>query len=317
MKSSIVLNEVTVIDHAYVCNDGQIQGGSFLPSFVVTGEVDPHENVVVDFSTIKKSIKAAIDDREDGFDHKLWVMRNSRVDMLVNMDRITVNTGPIELELPISAVRSVDCNYLVDEIGDKLSEFLTEKLSLLYPNVSITVQCYLDYKPRLLLGFNSKETLDADCCPFEMFRYTHGLKNSTSWACQNIAHGHLSFIQIVRDGIMTYVNPKMSQDKVSREERSLLSRIASDLDGSVFIWRENIIDLTNEIVVVQYETGSRGRFRASYSLDKIKVVILDEETTIEHLVSYVTKTYKDELVRLGIKKLLVSEGLNKGALLEL
>ena len=74
MRSTMFLSDVTVLDHAYIDDSGFIVGGSFHPCFNVSGEIDGTEQVVVDFSAIKKQIKALIDSKETGYDHKLWII---------------------------------------------------------------------------------------------------------------------------------------------------------------------------------------------------------------------------------------------------
>ena len=68
---TMFFSQPTVIDHAYIDQEGRVVGGSFNPDFLVTGEIDPKEKVVIDFGTGKKQIKALIDHKEFGYDHKL------------------------------------------------------------------------------------------------------------------------------------------------------------------------------------------------------------------------------------------------------
>lgn len=49
-KSSIFLRNISVVDCAIVYPDGTIHGHSFHPNFIVTGDVDEQEQVVIDFS---------------------------------------------------------------------------------------------------------------------------------------------------------------------------------------------------------------------------------------------------------------------------
>jgi 6-pyruvoyl-tetrahydropterin synthase len=73
--STLFLNKITVIDHALINREGLVQGGSYNLSVKVSGEVKGEEQVVVDFSKLKSSIKNLIDDTEKGYDHKLWFIR--------------------------------------------------------------------------------------------------------------------------------------------------------------------------------------------------------------------------------------------------
>lgn len=76
-QSTLFIGNLTTIDYAYIHPTRYtIKGGSLNLSVEVTGDIEPVENVVVDFGTIKKKIKSLIDDKEEGFDHKLWVPEN-------------------------------------------------------------------------------------------------------------------------------------------------------------------------------------------------------------------------------------------------
>jgi hypothetical protein len=73
-KSTMFLANLSVVDHAVLIPEGLIRGNSHNPSFEVSGVVDEVENVVCDFSTIKKRMKQLIDDHDMGFDHKCWIL---------------------------------------------------------------------------------------------------------------------------------------------------------------------------------------------------------------------------------------------------
>ncbi|WYW01650.1 hypothetical protein KoPa5_00018 [Pseudomonas phage vB_PpuM-KoPa-5] len=70
---TMLLNNVTAIDVGFLTAQG-VFGASVRPSFLITGEMSEDEQVVVDFSTIKKSIKELIDHKELGIDHKTIVI---------------------------------------------------------------------------------------------------------------------------------------------------------------------------------------------------------------------------------------------------
>src|SRR5574343_1490291 len=111
MKSSIFLSDLTVVDHAYINSQGQVIGGSFNPGFIVSGEVDPVEKVVVDFSTIKKDVKYSIDKHIDdyhhnGFDHKIWFIEGySGGEYRQFEDKIEFKTPAFKARVPLDAVR--------------------------------------------------------------------------------------------------------------------------------------------------------------------------------------------------------------------
>ena len=310
MRSSLFFSQPTVIDHAYIDNFGMIIGGSFNPHFVVTGEVDDVENVVVDFSTLKKQLKAYIDDQHSGFDHKLWVIQGwSKLDIFerkvtdwTDDDRYSIVTPYVDLDVPANAVRVLTraTDYSPDEIGADLCRYLKIRLNQGYPGVDLDVEVHMARTPQLFDQVDSGlKTCNAQ------FSYVHGLKDSTSWGCQNNSHGHLSFIQLFYD--------KHAPDA---PVYGLCADIASYLDRTVFINEANVTHAGDIGVAISYTTIDRGMFKALYSKD-VKLVVLPSETTIEFLVEHVLSLFKEQLQEAGVKRLYLSEGLSKGALANL
>jgi 6-pyruvoyl-tetrahydropterin synthase len=283
MQSTMFLSNLTVVDHAYVNQYGDIVGGSFNPSFVVEGEVDEKEQVVIDFSTCKKDIKSIIDSKEIGLDHKLWIgnFSNCSVEATANNASYIITTPQWVIEAPENAVRFVDETYYdVDSIGMAMQSFVTRELQKKYPTVNVKV-------------YNN---VDAHGLPFlkdkSYFRYSHGLKNSTSWGCQNIAHGHLSYISIV------------GEDEIGA--KALSQKIAAELDGIMFVWTEN------ETQTGLGYTTERGEFKLTVRGNP-KIQYCTTETTIENLVEMISVMYAKDLKSIYAEQIYVSEGLSKGA----
>lgn len=296
MKSTLFLNQISCVDHAYVDNKGHIVGGSWLPDVFVTGEVSDDESVVVDFSTIKKDIKNIIDDKEDGFDHKLlFVVGYSngvqRLYVENEQDMIEIKTDVLTFTGPKNSVKIV---YEID-YQEALRKHIEAELQVVYPATNISV--IVNIKSDRVHGFADHSQ--------HYFRYVHGLKSSTSWGCGNLAHGHLSFIEAI--GGQPLAN------------NMLLSHIVSQLDSVMFIYRENIISETDEKIVIGYDKtiSDRGPFKIEFDPRKIRHAILETETTIEYLAALIEQTYGANLRSLGIQQLLVSEGLSKGSMIDL
>ena len=307
MKSSMFLADVTCIDLAYVTHTGQIRGSSVSPKFIVSGEVTEDESVVVDFSKIKKQIKALIDDRDTGYDHKLWLFQKSDAQAYTVScgpnDRIKVTTTSTEVILPSDAIKVVqtpcttmeDMNVLDSCVEVDIENYLMRALRLEYP--SINVECKLAFEGASM----AEHTKGA-----KWFTYVHGLKNSSSFGCQNSSHGHLSYVQLL-DANANWKHVK----------HPVLESIAQELDGTVFINAENIVVNTDDAIRIEYESCNRGTFTASYDKIKMKTQVLDTETTIECLVEFIKGQWWEELKRCGATHLAVSEGLSKGAVTEL
>lgn len=338
--STMFLNEITVIDHAVVSPDHEIVGGSYLASFLVTGNIDPQESVVVDFSSIKKLIKGLIDDNERGYDHKLWVVEGHSNCTYTLMDASGTNayrsgryalgneTGsevlpgwfavlqgqyPIEsvyiqcgdtvfTQTPLNAVRFVTNpqlnQNLIEVMQDSMSRYLEEGLNKL--GFPVTIETHLSERPVLPPW--------ADQDVVGKFRYVHGLKDSTSWGCQNVAHGHLSYLAFDFNG------GKLSIDN-SLQMFELLDSMTSALDNLTFINRENLSANVGDSLSIQYTTG-RGSFSMVIDPAKSKVAILDTETTVEYLAEFVKAEFGASLAKLGVKRIYISEGLSKGAVIE-
>jgi 6-pyruvoyl-tetrahydropterin synthase len=280
VTSTMFLCDTTNVDHAYIDDTGMVVGGSYRPKFLVEGNVDADENVVIDFSAVKKSIKASIDDPETGFDHKLWWIEGySAGEIKVDQGRVKIETPKVTVIGPSNIVRVVGA----DE--DVIGAYVQHQLSVKYPDVDVNVHT------TLTTTFDTPPQMNTDA---HQFRYVHGLKKSTSFGCQNIGHGHLSYL-----GAST--TNKLASDLV-------LARIAAMLDGTVFAWSDNVADVGSTI---EYDSN-RGHMKMDL-VDEEHLIVLDTETTVEHLAEWIASQWHDDLVKAGVYELYVSEGLSKGA----
>ena len=305
-RSCLFLNDLTVCDHAYIDDKGCIIGGSFNPCFEVSGVPDPTEKVVVDFSSIKKSLKRLIDAHtfdpyENGFDHKVWIIEG--YSLITNIVRhgdttISIYTPTMTLDLPSDAVKLIPVmggripTYSDEYIGAAFDEYLQDHLTNMYPEIDIHIKCSNTtniHVPNAEIRSHAK-----------MFRYVHGLKDSTSYGCNNIAHGHGSFIA------------------ADKNPNNILQTIADELDNTVFVRQDNVATLhadddhTSEITI-RYRTD-RGGFLMTLDVRAHKVVILNTETTVEYLTQYIKTKFGQQMKDLGISTFYVSEGLSKGAI---
>lgn len=315
--SSIFINEPTIVDHSYIDQSGRIVGGSINPSFIVTGQVTSDENVVLDFSTAKKQIKNLIDDDDNGFDHKCWVIQGFSnlvyvVDASTNSPLsdwgylssskdpnlvIEVSTSEFSIKAPKSAFRFVEYNGT--EIGRSANEHIAVAMRNWLEQNMPSFQIVVDIREHAI-PFNEGSEV-------EMFRYVHGLKHSSSWGCQNIAHGHLSFIDFD-------YNPNGVRSELIRSTKASIAR---QLNDTIFISAENLIQDDN-CVRIGYESTTRGRFEMTLKRGaQQRFVVLETETTIEHIIEYVAAHFETQLHSVNATTLYVSEGLNKGAALTL
>lgn len=308
-QATMFLNDLSVVDHAFIDKEGNVIGGSFNPSFLVGGRIDPIEKVVVDFSTVKKQLKNVIDHKQHGFDHKLWVIEGvsncsiqsgdivfTEYSEMINIDNddiVIIKTPNAKLTVPRSAIKfiqtqqySVVAEYNIEQVGSWFGTYLNSA----FPELQI--QCKNNINAHVYYPTNE----------IHYFSYAHGLKDSTSWGCQNIAHGHLSFIQAIS------LTDQSKADEVA-------AFIAKELDCTMFINKANVLSQYDNKIAIGYDSHSRGRFEANYTnTSKQKCVVLETETTIEFLVEYIASTYKPALQFANVTELYVSEGLSKGAM---
>lgn len=312
--SSIFFNEPTVIDHSFIAGDGGCYGGSVNPSFYVTGAVSEQENVVLDFSSGKKRIKEWIDDNDNGFDHKCWIVRGvSNFDSVYAVeDRMRVDDWDyLASAQDPDRVLTVSTRRLIITAPKSAFRFMLNdaKFAEVYKAAETEMRLWLEAKM-------SEFTFDVKMCanavpstikPYQLFRYVHGLKKSTSWGCQNIAHGHLSYIDC---DTPKEVDPEFKEQ--------ILKSIAKTLDNTIFISAENYSK--NEYFhTISYTSQTRGDFTMELPVQRPfhKFVVFETETTIEHIIEYVAALFKPQLKSLKATRLFVSEGLSKGALMNL
>ena len=275
--SSMFLGDTTNIDLAYISCTGEVVGYSYRPKFIVSGKIDAKENVVVDFSTIKKLLKGTIDDRFDGYDHKLWWYEDaSKGTIQFASGMVNIKTPYVEITGPADIVKVIPKDFGIEEHVNRL---LQEKYPYNEVSARLTLTTDVDLMPEMNV-------------PPQFFSYVHGLKDSTSWGCQNIAHGHLSYIIAEVTGDTTLAT-------------ELLKKIADRINGTIFAWKRNV----NENIIT-YDSF-RGPMKMRVNSEKFEV--LQTETTVEHLVHWVYRVYRDDLYDAGVKTLFLSEGLSKGA----
>lgn len=292
-RATLFLNDLTCLDHAFINDRGNIIGGSYMVGVELTGEVDPVEEVVVDFSTIKKALKEAIDDKEKGFDHKLWI-RCYDTGVKLGDTYVEYTSSSVRLRVPKNAVRFL--RYSPDRISEDLAIYLQEVVDEKYPSVKVVIENVTLTHRYAVPAFHPTDNHHK---PMLSFNYTHGLRNSTSWGCQSLGHGHHSFIDFA---------PKNGRDSYFL----LCSDMELFLENAVFIDEDNIFKNTEDEITISYETA-RGTFSATYNKHLNNVIVLPVETTVEHLAEFIGQKFEEHLKDYGIERLYVSEGLQKGS----
>lgn len=295
--ANMYVGDISVIDHCWLGKNGNLIGESLTLSCEIAGEVDAQEQVVIDFSGCKKEIKKLIDDSEHAIDHRMVVVDGFGIYGMQDVkdrDRVALDTSTT------SVVASVDDWYQVIPMNGIAAEDATEEEQY-HAHLKAYIEDMLK-RELIALGYPVTKVVVDLCSNFFLpkavvshttFKYVHGLRSSTSYGCQNIAHGHRSFIA------------------TDVEATALLQEIADFYQG-IFAWNENVT-VEDPNLVIAYRS-LRGNFRMETTS---KVTVFPHETTIENLASAVEREFGDRLRELGATRLWVSEGLSKGAIVEL
>lgn len=370
-----------------------ILGFSYNVSVEVVGELDEHEQVIVDFSKLKKDIKAWIDGKH-GPDHKLIGCRETSSYQSLQYDNgISVHLAGSEDEskrlahIPFDAFYMASSSKLKEALDGitvmDLAELFSGKDGIFH---SYTTYGNMNFLPdpvkNLLLGLakdmktslnyylkslytGKKIEVSRIVCDIihsnppmvydevteghglvyatAMFPYTHGLNNSTSYGCKNIAHGHLSYVSLQSKVDVTapvILNASGKDDSEANifkhqvQVNKLALEISNFLFNAHFVHDINLIEGEPESnTTLEGYTNERGTFEmvlpSKYFLEKLAIgdnirnlehvkslarpMFLDSETTIENLVDCIYDNFKEKLEALSINAIYVSEGLHKGS----
>lgn len=275
---ALFVDNLTVLDFTALHPRRGLVGESWIVDLELHGKTDA-QGMVLDFGDVKRAIKREIDQLAD---HKLVVpaaMKDIEVVELPDGNlriRYDQDDERILVECPPVAVLRLSTAE-VDR--DTLSAFLVSRLRSVVPaNVSKIVV-------RL-----REETISG---PF--FQYSHGLKQHDG-ACQRIAHGHRSRIEIEEDGVR---NP------------ALETRWAG-LFRDIYIGSTEDLGYTARSRHLNFAYVSReGRFLLE--LPRRCVYLIDTQSTVEliahHVCDALKRTHPGRKYRVK-----VWEGINKGAI---
>jgi 6-pyruvoyl-tetrahydropterin synthase len=286
----LFVRDLTVIDATYLDEQRGFVGESYIVDVTLTGVLN-EESMVLDFSLVKKQIKAIIDAEVD---HKLLVPHaSSNCFVTIEPKRTQVDyklsdNSYIQLKCPNEA-------YCMLE-----SEVVSAKV----------IETYLEHIILLQLPENVVEldiTLRAENIDTPFYHYTHGLKKHKG-NCQRIAHGHRSKLDIF---INDEFNHSLVQDWANRwKDIYLVSQDDIIEKGDLsFIVKSNNLDK-----VCSAYHAPQGYFELLMPAHRCDV--LPRDTTVEELADYICEQTKK---RVGDDNVVVYayEGVGKGAISEL
>jgi len=277
----LFIENLTVIDFAYLDGDRGLVGESWIVDLLLGGELDD-QGMVFDFGNVKRTIKRLIDEEvdhrllvpadysglswpEDEPETLIWTLRNGQT---------IRHQGPAQSYLKLSGERLT---------SSTVARTLEQALKAVLPANVQTVELTL-----------REEAING---PF--YHYVHGLKKHRG-NCQRIAHGHRSPIRIERNGrrdaeLESWWARRWHDIYIGTEEDIAHEEIASSGEASV---------------TFVYE-ADQGEF--SLTLPKDRVYLLATDTTVEfiaaHLADECKRMHPTDLIRVK-----AYEGVGKGAI---
>lgn len=298
-QSSIFLRNTSVVDCAIVHGDGTVHGHSFHPNFIVTGDVDEQEQVVIDFSKCKNEIKKALDDFDSGFDHKLWLLEGySKFKFTIDIledgeERAILETDAYKADTPLHVYRLID-NPKQHEvpgrtIADAIGSHVQEHLRSIWPSVTVAVDLTVD------------AFADVQNHSCGTFNYFHGLPQSSSTKCRRYNHGHGSFYEFDFG------------EKPTIEIETFAHDIMSVYSDCTFLDTRNIKSEDDTWVEVEATDIGGDFYNVKLNKNLNNIVRMNTDSTIENIVDYIVEKHSNQFKELGIKRFFASEGLAKGA----
>ncbi len=273
--TTLFVDQLTVIDCAFLDVARGLVGESWIVDIELDGELDA-QSMVLDFGEVKRQLKRAIDSSAD---HALLVPRLApELQILDDSNELHLvfgaDIGAIEHRSPKVAVCLIDAAELD---ANTVAAWLQPRLQALLPPSVTALRLRLRH-----------ERIDG---PF--YHYVHGLKKHKG-ACQRIAHGHRSKIEIEVDG-----------QRAGDLEMQVARRWLDIYLGS----REDIVARGNGRIRFAY-TAPEGDYQLA--LPETHVDLLDTDSTVECIAEHLARQMHPGAP--GKMRVRAYEGVMKGAI---
>ncbi|WP_426357345.1 6-pyruvoyl trahydropterin synthase family protein [Pseudocolwellia sp. HL-MZ19] len=288
----LFVNDLTVIDFSYCCEQRGIVGESWIVDVLLEGELN-EMSMVLDFGVVKKQIKAIID---EAVDHKLLLPMHSS---MISVEKSTTQEdseyvdvvserGSYFLQSPTQAFAKLPTNKIdIASVTDFLLKIIKAELPDNVSGLTIVLR---------------EEVIDTD-----YYHYTHGLKLHDG-NCQRIAHGHRSKIQLFKNDQRDFSLEKMWCDRWAD------IYIASEGDriekSDIQLSNSAQTQLTDKHEYFSY-FAPQGRFDIAVPSNVLDVV--DCDSTVELLADFICRQLKKSQPNDTIK-VIAYEGVQKGAI---
>ena len=275
---ALFVDNLTVLDFTFLHPLRGLVGESWIVDVELHGALDA-QGMVFDFGDVKKTLKREIDRLAD---HRLLLPA-----ALPGLEIVTLPDDNLRIsyagrdehllvECPPAAVLRVPAASIEP---DGLGAFIAASLRNALPaNVE-----------RLVVRLR-EERIDG-----AFYQYSHGLKKHAG-ACQRIAHGHRSRIEIEQDGLRS----------------ALLERRWADAFRDIYIGTsEDLVDATRDGHLRFAYRAGEGRYLLE--LHRRHVYLIDTDSTVEHIAQHIATALKRDNPqhRYRVK---AYEGVAKGAI---
>jgi len=294
----LFVNDLTVIDFSYLCEQRGIVGESWIVDVLLDGSLND-ENMVLDFGIVKKQIKAIID---DSVDHKLLLpMQATALTIADSIDNKGHEYVDFESQRGDYYLQSPKCAFA--KIASKTID-ITSVTSHLH---AIIMQELPDNVQGLTL------TLRAEIIDSDFYHYSHGLRKHQG-NCQRIAHGHRSKIKIYKNEQRAL---KLEQQWCQRWQDIY---IASIEDAITLEQAQLSIDAKNKaknnyLPDHHYFAYNAPQGRFDIAVPKNVLELVDCDSTVELLADFVARQLKaQDNDTNNTYKVVAFEGVAKGAI---
>lgn len=182
MPVTLFVENVTVLDYAYLRPDVRFAGDSLILTVELRGDLD-QRGFIVDFGKLKPMVKRFVDSE---LDHRLLLPARDRELIVEEIGgRVIVRYGNLTYEAPPTGVATLDAIAIThDTISRRIEQLVAPHLP---SNVS-ALRCHL--------------ARDARAEQQASFAYTHGLRHHDG-NCQRLLHGHRGVFVVIWTAFVT------------------------------------------------------------------------------------------------------------------
>ncbi len=284
----LFVKDLTVIDFSYLCPIRGMVGESWIVDVLLDGGLD-EQNMVLDFSRVKRIIKDTLD---DVVDHRLliptacsevrWQQQGDRVWMDFNSLQ-----GDIHLACPAQAFALIPTEIIdFDSVNAFLQKALREVLPENVNGLALTLRNELHDTP--------------------YYHYSHGLKKHDG-NCQRIAHGHRSPINVFENGVAA---PKWDE-YWSQRWKDIYLGSAEDLVDVDELELSPQTMVNEETHYGFHYVAPQGDFQLA--MPKKRCEIIPHDTTVELLAEFIANSLVEQSPNSNFK-VIAYEGVGKGAI---